>query len=365
MNKFLSIFCLVNMLIFVGSSISTAVNGVDEKAPTLSYAFNKSPEHNAIIKILKKRGEDQILQTANSIGMSQGKDFANVIIKYTLQDEPAEIELYLFKEEDTWVAYLELPTRKDHSAIFTTLARYYCKPLYKKLQSVSLIDDTWKSTNQQERTINIMCSELINNEWQDHRLTFVYKYDDKQGWHITGQSDTKNPSPKVTQKKSPSTSSTKPSRSKVKPKVTWGNAKTTIDEILKSIGGNPKPVFIMFGTTGQGFIQFHYVFENKVKDIQTVDWLNGKLSSPQASMLARPCPPIPFEDINFDLVTRIFDETGRKAIDGDMINVNLSRRFENGCHEPMWQGIASSGKHSLIITYSIDGKQANIEEYSF
>ena len=352
MKRFLSTFCLVSILLFVDSSISAAVTGMNDETPTLSYAFNKSPEHNAIIKILKKKGEDNILQTANSVGMSQGKDFANVIIKYSLHDEPAEIELYLFKEDDKWVAYRELPTRKDHSAIFTTLARYYCQSLYKKLQSVSLIDDTWKSKNQQERTINIMCSELINNEWQDHRLTFVYKYDDKQGWHITTQSDIKQPS-------------SKPSKPKVKPKVIWGNAKTAIDEILQFIGGHPKPVFIMFGTTGQGFIQFHYVSENKEKDIQTVDWLNGKLSSPQASRLARPCPPIPFEEINFDLVTRIFDETGRKAIDGDMINVNLSRRFENGCHEPMWQGIASSGKHSLIITYSIDGKKTDIEEYSF
>jgi hypothetical protein len=316
--------------------------------------------------MLRETGEDQMLQTAYSVGMLKGKDFANVHISYySRQDEPAEAEFYLFKEDDAWVSYHELPTRKDHSAIFTTLAHRYCLPQYKDLQSVSLIDDTWQGKNQQKRIVNIVCSELINNQWQDHRLTFVYEYDGKKGWHITGQSDTRQASPKVAQKKGASTSPPESAKPKKKPKVIWGNAKAVIDEIFQFIGSNPKPVFIMFGTTGQGFIQFHYVTENGGKDIQTVDWLSGKLSGPQVSRLARPCPPIPFKEINFDLVSRIFDETSRKALREDMINVNLSRRFSNGCQEPMWQGIASSGKHALTITYSIDGRQTNIEEYSF
>lgn len=365
MKYFFSIFFLVSMLLFSISSIFATVTEITEVTPTLSYAFNDSPEHKAIIKNLREREDDQILQTAYSVGMLQDKDFANVTISYLRQDEPVEIGLYLFKEDDTWVAYRELPAKKDHSAIFTTLAHYYCLPLFKDLQSISLIDDTWKSTNQQERTVNIVCSELINNEWLDHRLTLVYQYDDRQGWHIIGQSDTGQPSPVDALEKSTSTSSPEPAKSKVQPKVIWGNAKTAIDEILQFIGGNPQPVFILFGTAGQAFIQFHYVTEKGEKDIQTVDWQNGKLSSPQASRLARPCPPIPFDEINFDHVTRIFDEISKKAVPEDMVNVNLSRRFENGCHEPMWQGIASSGKHSLVVTYSIDGRQTDIEEYSF
>jgi len=43
----------------------------------------------------------------------------------------------------------------------------------------------------------------------------------------------------------------------------------------------------------------------------------------------------------------------------------LSRRYANGCKEVMWQGIASSGKHSLIVTYSIDGRQTDSEEFRF
>ncbi len=48
-----------------------------------------------------------------------------------------------------------------------------------------------------------------------------------------------------------------------------------------------------------------------------------------------------------------------------MINVNLSRRFSKGCREPIWQGIATSARHALTVTYSIDGRQTDIEEYSF
>ena len=342
-----------------------AVSGTVKEAPALSYAFNDSPAHKAIVKKLKKEGKKQVLQTANSVGMSKGKDFASVNIKYSRQDEPAEADLYLFKEDGTWVAYLELPTRKDHSAIFSTLARRYCLPRYKRLQSVTLIDDTWKSKNSQKRVVNLICSELINNKWKDHRLTLVYEYDSKKGWHITGQAKIKQPSPRADQKKGASASPPKSAKPETKPKAIWNNAKAAIDEILQFIGSNPKPVFIVFSSIGQDSISFHYVTEKGSKDIQTVAWLNGKLKDPQVSRLARPCPPVPLGEVNFDHVSRIFDDMSKKAKREDMISVNLSRRFSNGCQEPIWQGIATSGKHSLTVTYSIDGKQTKIEDYAF
>ena len=108
--------------------------GTDADAPALFSAFNSSPEHKAIVKMPRETGADQIHQTAYSIAMSIIEDFADVMITCTRQDEPAEAEFYLFKENGSWVAYPELPTRKDHSAVFTTLARHYCQPLYKHLQ---------------------------------------------------------------------------------------------------------------------------------------------------------------------------------------------------------------------------------------
>jgi len=348
-----------------GHESAATASAMDEVVPKLSYAFNDSPQHKAIVKMLRETGEDQMLQTANSVAMSEGKDFANVVINYSIRDEPAEAEIYLFKEDEAWVAYRELPTRKDHAAIFTTLARHYCQPRYKHLQGVSLIDDTWQSKNPEKRIINIVCSELINNQWEDHRVTFVYEYNGAQGWHITGQSETKQTSVAATEEKGASASPVESSTPKGKPTVIWGNAKDAIDEILKFIGNDPKPVFIVFGTAGQNFIQFHYLAENGGKDIQSVDWLNGKIKGPQVSRLARPCPPIPLEEINFGHVAGIFDEMRGKAMQGDMINVNLSRRYANGCKEVMWQGIASSGKHSLIVTYSIDGRQTDSEEFRF
>lgn len=343
---------------------AAAVTATVKKTPAVSSAFNDSPTHKAIVKKLKKEGKKQMLQTANSVGMSKGKDFANVSISYTHQDKPAEIELYLFKEDNKWVAYLELPTRKDHSAIFSTLARRYCLPRYKQLQSVSLIDDTWKSKDPQKRTVNLVCSELINNKWKDHRLTLVYEYNGKKGWHITGQGKIKQPSPKADKKKAASASPPKPAKPKKKLKPIWGNAKVAIDEILKFIGGNPKLVSIMFLPGGES-ISFHYVTEKGGKDIKTAVWFSGTFSTPRVSRLARPCPPIPLEKVNFDHVSRIFDEMRRKAKQGDSIEVNLNRRYSNGCQEPIWQGVATSFKHMLTITYSIDGKQTKIEEYLF
>lgn len=348
-----------------GAATAAPATVAESDAPELSSVFNNTPEHLALVKLLRETRAEEMLRTASSVAMSKIEDFANVIIGYSHQDQPAEAELYLFKEDDGWRAYSELPTRKDHPAIFSTLARRYCKPLYKDLQGIAFIDDTWQNKDPQKRTINIVCSELIDNQWQDHRLTFAYEYDDQQGWHITGESEMRMPSAGAVQEESASPTPPEPAQPGGKTKVIWGKAKQAIAEINQFIGGNPKPVFINFGTAGQDFIQFHYVAEKGSAAIQSVDWNNGKISRPQGSRLARPCPPIPREEIDFDLVPKIFAEISRKAKQGEMINVNLSRRFANGCQEPIWQGIATSSKHMLTVTYSIDGRQTGIEEYSF
>lgn len=359
----------VGLVVAIGSiqgpATASPATVAETDAPELSSAFNDSPEHRALVKLLRESGADEMLRTASSVAMSKIEDFADVIIRYSRQDEPAEAELYLFKEGGEWAAYSELPTRKDHPAVFSTLAQQHCKPLYKDLQGIAFVDDSWQSKDPHKRAINIVCSELIDNQWQDHRFTFTYEYDDRKGWHITGQSEMRQPSVGAAQKESPSTSPPEPAQPGAKAKVIWGRAKEAVEEIFRSIGNNPQPVFINFGTAGQDFIQFHYVADNGSTDIQSVDWNNGKISSPHGSRLARPCPPIPCEEIDFALVPKIFDEISRKAQQGEMINVNLSRRFANGCQEPIWQGIATSANHVLTITYSIDGRQTGIEEYSF
>lgn len=358
---------LISIVLGIGCITLTSVSAVGkgEGAPPLSYAFNDSPEHIAIIKLLEEAGEKNILQTAHSISMSKGSDFAEVLIAYSLQEESAEIGAFLFKESDAWVAYRELPTKKDHSAIFTILARRQCKPSYKHLQGISLIDDTWKSNNRQKRIVNIVCSELINNEWKDHRKTFVYEYDDKKGWHITGERAISQISEKKPQKKEFPKTPRKPRKAKTKPAVFSANAKEVMGTILQHIGIKTKPVFILFGTSGSDFIQYHYVAEGGGKVIQTVDWLNGKLLEPQPSRLARPCQPFTLEELNFDLVAKIFEETIRKAKQGDNVSVNVTRLSTKDCQEPVWQGIATSARYVLTITFSIDGKQTDIQEYSF
>ncbi len=79
-----------------------SVSGTVGEPPPLAYAFNDSPEHKAIIRKLRTEGKNQILQTASSVAMSKGKDFANVNITYSRQGESAQVEFYLFKEDGTW-----------------------------------------------------------------------------------------------------------------------------------------------------------------------------------------------------------------------------------------------------------------------
>lgn len=326
-------------------------------AQAISQAFNDTPEHQAIVKALTAAGERLVLQSATSVAMLKDKDFANANISYTREGESTDVELFLFKEDGAWVAYLELPAHKDHPAVFTTLARRYCQPRYRQLQSVSLIDDgSRRGKTRDTRSVNLVCSELIDNQWQDHRLTLVYQYDGKQGWHITDGAE---------QKEAPASPPPKAAQPKHGAKPAWQNAKAEIDKILRHIGGSAQPVFVVFGIDGNGFIQFHYVTEPGSKDIRTVDWQNGKIKAQQPSRLAKPCPAIPLEEVDFDQVTKIFDDVRNKAKPGDRINVNLGSRFADGCQEPVWQGIATSAKHALTVTYSLDGRQTDITDYSF
>jgi hypothetical protein len=152
--------------------------------PSLSPAFNDSPEHEAIVKLLLIEEETEILQTATSIGMSKLEDFAAAVIGYTRQGDSARTQLFLFKDDNAWTAYRELPTHRDHPAVFTTLAEQYCRPRFPRLQGIGFIDDSHKNTNPTRRTIHLACSELIDNQWVDHRLRLVYAYDADTGWHI-------------------------------------------------------------------------------------------------------------------------------------------------------------------------------------
>lgn len=203
----------------------------DKAAPKRSSAFSDSPEQEAIVKMLQAEGETEILQTATSVGMMKGGDFATVGIEYLLKGETVRTVMYMFKEDNVWVAYRELPTHKDHPTIFSTLAQRYCAPRYKHHQSVSYHDDSRQSKNPKKRTINLICSELINNQWQDHRLSLVYEYDLKKGWHITEGRELKKPAPKTDQKKTAS----KTSKKKASPSEDMEFSDKVVDRFFLSI----------------------------------------------------------------------------------------------------------------------------------
>ncbi|MBU1567251.1 MAG: ankyrin repeat domain-containing protein [Proteobacteria bacterium] len=177
--------------------ICILIGSESESAALRSSAFNNSPEHTAIIEILQEDGDSEILQSASSVGMITQGDFATVSIAYLHDKKPASTVLYLFNEESTWVAYRKLPTQKDHPAIFTTLAQHHCIPLFKNLQGIGFPDESLKSKDPKKRRINVVCSELIDNQWLDHRLALTYEYDQQGGWHVTGDHDMASPVAKI------------------------------------------------------------------------------------------------------------------------------------------------------------------------
>ncbi len=169
----------------------------DTAAPTQSSVFNDSPKHAALVEMLKAEGKTEILQTATSVGMNILEDFARVVITYAQEGEAAKAHLFLFKENDTWVAHGELPTHKDHPQVFSELARRYCASRYAHLQGVGYLDDSHENQDPQKRVINMNCDEYENNEWQYHRLSMVYEYDAQKGWHISGAEPYQKPAEKT------------------------------------------------------------------------------------------------------------------------------------------------------------------------
>ena len=166
----------------------------EEKAqPQQASVFNDSPEHQAIVKMLKAEGRKEILQTAHSVSMNSVENFARVGIVYQKGGQSSKADLYLFKENDTWVAYSKLPTHKDDPEIFSELAMQYCKSRYKNMMGLNFMDDSYESKDLKKRIININCGELINKEWQYHRLSMTYEYNAEKGWVITGAQPYRKP----------------------------------------------------------------------------------------------------------------------------------------------------------------------------
>ena len=153
-------------------------------------------------------------------------------------------------------------------------------------------------------------------------------------------------------------------KAKVEPKPVWRNAKTVMDEILHVTGADILPIYFFFNDVGEESFHFHYRTADD-ESIKTMEWNGGKIREPYASNLAQPCPPIPLEDINLDLVSKIYREVRQKTVRGSNISVTLGRRITDGCKKPEWQGIGQYMGKMVMIYYSIDGVQTDIKEYSF
>ena len=162
--------------------------------------------------MLEAEGETEILQTANSVGMSILGDFATVSINYEHGGLTAHTQVFLFKENGTWTAYRDLPTQKDHEAVFMTLAQRYCASQYKHFQGASFLDDSYQNKDPVRRIINFDCSELIDNHWRANPLSLIFAYNPRKGWSIAEVRPYKEskPEPRKTASKTVKTKTEKP-----------------------------------------------------------------------------------------------------------------------------------------------------------
>lgn len=184
-----------------------------------SSIFDNTPEHQAIVRMLKAEGKNTILHTAFRVGLHGSgdiakADFATATIGHQENGKTVRSKFYLFKENGQWTAFLDLPTHKDHRGVIMTLARRHCASSYELFKGFSFEDDSWQNTDLARRTINVDCMELIGKEWRDNRLSLVFEYDKTEGWKITGSSMYQRPST-VSKKK---LSTAKKKRSSKKPK---------------------------------------------------------------------------------------------------------------------------------------------------
>jgi hypothetical protein len=214
-----------------------AKEGTQKKAaPQQSELFKDTPEHKAIVKMLKAEGKTDILQTAHSVSMSSQDSFARVGIAY---EKGGHADIYLFKEAGNWVAYSRLPTHKDFPEVFSQLAMEYCKVRYKDFMGFNFIDDSHKNKDPKKRIINVNCGELINKEWKYHRLSMAFEYDAEQGWAVTGAEAYRKP--EAPPKKSVSQKSKTPPKESVKKKPP-----TSLQEAMKM---SDLQIAIMSGST--------------------------------------------------------------------------------------------------------------------
>ena len=156
-----------------------------KRASAYNKSIFKTPINKAIEKMLLASGDYEILGTATSISSNILEDFATADIVCKQNGKKTKLKIYLYKKNDQWVAYKEIPTHLDHRGVFFMLARQYCADKWEHFNGIGYLDESWKNKDPRMRTINFNCMELENNEWKDNHLRLTYEYDKQKGWQIT------------------------------------------------------------------------------------------------------------------------------------------------------------------------------------
>jgi hypothetical protein len=143
-----------------------------------------TPIKKAVEKMLLASGDDHILKATNHIASSVLGDFATSNVSYELNGKKAKMKVYLYKENEHWIASRKIPTHFDHHGVFLMMAREYCIDRWPYFNGIGYLDNSWKNKDPHKRIINFNCRVVENNEWRDNHLKFTYEYNPSRGWHI-------------------------------------------------------------------------------------------------------------------------------------------------------------------------------------
>ncbi|PIE58513.1 MAG: hypothetical protein CSA33_02290 [Desulfobulbus propionicus] len=146
-------------------------------------------------------------------------------------------------------------------------------------------------------------------------------------------------------------------------KPIWKNAKAAMDRALKAAGSEAQPLTINFMAIGEERLTFNYYASATDKTLKQIYISGDRLDRPRVhDPMGQHCPPLALENVNFDIVSKIFSDMQKRTDRGWSIAVNLCRWPPTNCKETVWQAAATYLYEYLIVIYSIDGNIIDIQK---
>jgi len=143
----------------------------------------------------------------------------------------------------------------------------------------------------------------------------------------------------------------------------WKNAKAAMDRALKAAGSGAQPLTISFMAIGEERLTFNYYASATDKTLKQIYISGDRLDRPRVhDPIGQHCPPLSLENVNFDIVSKLFSDMQERTARGWSIAVSLRRWPPTNCKETAWQAAATYMYEYLIVIYSIDGEVIDVQK---